>query len=492
MKKLFISFVLILTIILTGCSETVKIPVGVVPTEKFTIADYVADSAIFQADSSLVIEGRAQTGVVMVASLYDSKNDLVQQVYTDTNKEGVWELKLTTPSASSKNYKLKIADSNNTFFEVFDEIKFGEVWLYLGDSLEVYAESDTTYSTDYNKMIYSNNNWFDISKSNNLFVNELLINLSSSLKNDTPVGVITVEATDSNIYQWLSRDSIDSRNYVKSFLKDNDLYIENDNDITVNDMTYYHQNYLNKISGMSVKNVIWNQGLADTTYLERNRPDVFNNLYFQMLYTFVSDLEHEFNIVSDIYVLQAGSYEIEKIEDLRDVQSNIAKYFGKCTLIPTYDLNHLEAVKCDVEDAENVEIIVQAIDLNLLIERIISYDNNHLKTPCLDNVVGIYNELDEITKYVLTFANVDNFDVIKDIKGLVFYDENNEVIELVYTIEENKIIIDLGIIDNLDETVTYANLTKVTYGNDQLIYDNNLTTEGIPVVPFQILLNKRG
>ena len=486
MKKLIICLALILTVLLTGCNQTTQIPVGVIPTEKFTIIEYVADSAVYQAESNLEISGTAQTGVVMVASLYDSKNDLVQQVYTDTNKEGVWKLSLTTPSGSNKNYKLKIADSNNTFFEVFDEIKFGEVWTVLGDKLDVYTEEENNFNTDYNKMVYVDSKWLDISKSNNQFVNELLIKMSKKNKNDIPVGVILVESEDSHIYQWLSKDAINSRNYVKSFLIENKLYVENNANITENDMTYYDLRYLSKISGMSTKNIIWNQGLADTKYINNTTGDVFNNVYFQMLYTFITSLEYNFNVINNIYILQAESKNIQNIDKLRDIQSKISSYFGKCDLIPTYDLNYLE------KSLDNdYEVIVKAIEITSLMDRIINYDTLHIKTPCLENFVAIYNEENVVVKYVLNFENVSSFDKTSQITGLIFYDENGDEIELSYDIEGNKIIIDLSDAKE-EDTVSYVVLSKITYGISEIIYDNDLKTEEIPVIPFKIILNRRG
>ena len=104
---LFIS-IFTICLFISGCVHRVKIPIGERPTEKFTVVEYIKDDAIFQAASSLKISGKSNSGVVIVATLYDSKNLIVNQVYCNTDNNGNWDLNLATPDASMKSYTLNI------------------------------------------------------------------------------------------------------------------------------------------------------------------------------------------------------------------------------------------------------------------------------------------------------------------------------------------------------------------------------------------------
>jgi hypothetical protein len=74
------------------------------------------------------------------------------------------------------------------------------------------------------------------------------------------------------------------------------------------------------------------------------------------------------------------------------------------------------------------------------------------------------------------------------INGLKFVDNNKEFIDLSYIINDNELIVDLIISEEDDEEINVADLKYIYYAQDIEIYDNNLFSSGIPVVPFEIKL----
>ena len=274
-----ILFISILTICLfiSGCVHRVKIPIGERPTEKFTVVEYIQDDAIFQAASSLKISGKSNSGVVIVATLYDSKNLMVNQVYCNTDNNGNWNLNLDTPDATMKSYTLKIYDSAEVYHETFTNIRFGEVWMIIGDefkNIEIpkkdeNIEEQKTISSldgpiDYMLMFYQNNQWFPAQFELSNFGYQLINQIKSTFNtwNRHPIAIVFATSNDTNIYQWLSREIIESRKVIKDYLVSEGLYTDATN-LVENGMSYLFEKYLNNLRGMSYANIIINQGLAD-------------------------------------------------------------------------------------------------------------------------------------------------------------------------------------------------------------------------------------
>ena len=81
------------------------------PTKPFTFHyQYLTDCAFFQQKENLTISGSSEEGVVIVATLYDENNRLIDQNYTYVMDSGLWKIELKSPSASYKKYYLVIED----------------------------------------------------------------------------------------------------------------------------------------------------------------------------------------------------------------------------------------------------------------------------------------------------------------------------------------------------------------------------------------------
>ena len=217
-KKIIIFLSFIFMLFISGCINRVKIPVGIKPTKNFTVNSYINDDGIYQASSKLVLSGFSEEGVVIVSSLYDKKGNLINESYCTTSEDGEWSLTIDTPSSGLDNYTLKIKDSNNIYHQTFNDIKFGEVWLYIGDELENlnYEEKDNLLvkenTFDYNLMFFKDNEWTpaseNISEFNYILANKIYENNKSWNKH--PVAVVLATSEEDLIYKWLSYESISS------------------------------------------------------------------------------------------------------------------------------------------------------------------------------------------------------------------------------------------------------------------------------------------
>ncbi len=522
---LFIS-IFTICLFISGCVHRVKIPIGERPTEKFTVVEYIKDDAIFQAASSLKISGKSNSGVVIVATLYDSKNLIVNQVYCNTDNNGNWDLNLATPDASMKSYTLKIYDSAEVYHETFTNIRFGEVWMIIGDefkNIELPQKDENTEeqetisfldtSIDYSLMFYQNNEWlpaqFELSNFGYQLINQIKSTFNSW--NRHPIAVVFATSSDTHIYQWLSREMIESRKVIKDYLVSVGLYTDSD-DLVEHGMSYLFEKYLNSLKGMSYVNIIINQGLADLEdanqenhYTKKN----FLNVYSQMLYTFLSELDAKLLIENKIFYIQEGTNKVEDSNILRKIQSSTCNYYNKCEIIPTYDLaliydkindTYLEPDEIDLDNINELDIL--GMDYLRLSRRIYQFSINSYSAPTLKNTVKEYDESGNVVRIKLIFENVNIFDNYEQINGLKFYDLEGNEVDLEYTIDHNEIIVNLLKIEKADEESDrlideikttleenkYIELSKICYAQESFIYGNNLSADKIGVIPFEVIL----
>lgn len=537
MKKIFISFIVTFTVLslflLTGCVNNIKIPLGNRPTKQFTIVDYIQDDAIFQAKSKVKISGLSEEGVIIVATLYDNKGDEVTQVYSTTNEKGAWILEFDAPSASMKTYTLKLADSIGVYHYTFTEIKFGQVWLVLGDEInnlsiqEELVEDESGYNpTDYNKMFYYENKWIAADSNISSFGYQLIEKMTANFTswNKYPIGVVFATAENTNIYNWLSRDIIESRKIIKDYLVENNLY-KDTFELEKDDMSYYYELYLRNLKNMSYSNVIFNQGLKDIEDLNNNTnydDKSFKNIYSLMLYSLISDLDDKVRIVDQIFIIQTGSSFESNVSMLRTIQTSMTNYFNKCELVPTYDItlvfdknsnNYLSSIECanliGLED--NICLEIHGIDFEKLVDRIYNSFVNKEQAPFLNDVVQEYDENGYVKSIKLIFKNTETLELVENIIGLEFIDENGNFVEIEYEIFNNEIIINLEkeqlgneISNSAEESSSdlgedisdisdisddkYIKLSCIRYAQDSFIYTNNLKNQEVGVIPFVIMI----
>lgn len=495
----------------TGCVEKYPIPIGIRPTQRFSVIEYIGNDAVYQENTPLKITGKAEPGVVMVATLTDVKSSIVDTAFATTDNNGVWSLSLDAPDGSLKAYHLKIADSLDTYHEFYTNIRFGEVWFVAGDSIldntenEKNAKENEKDKVDYNKMFLYQNKWVPATKKISLFASNLLDQIEKDvayrLKKAIAVVIATTE-TATPIYSWFSPEMIQSRSYVSTFLEKNGLSYQPEMEITP---TWAYQNYIALLTGMNFNAMIWNQGIYDFSIPVDTGGQSFEKIYSQMFYDLMSDFQNRFPFTKKIMVLQEGSNFVIGSERLRKVQSDISKYYNRCILVPTYDLNHVITQivenKILTDGVENIEDDVEKVDgykTEQLIKRVLKLLGNENELPILNNVLQIYNSDKKVTQLKLIF-NFEFTGQTQDlIEGLIFYDKDLKPIDVKYRLVNNEIIIELETIKYMpneseaEESLTYETVVeyqeiyKIAYAQSHFIYHSNLKLNGIAVVPFEV------
>lgn len=518
MKKsilISISFLCLLSLFtLTGCIKKYEIPIGKVPTEKFEVSEFINDNAVYQATSKLTVTGKSQPGVIIVVRLYDNKNNVYNLSYGDTDTNGNWEIKLDTPDASYKEYSLKISDSTDHFHEYFNNIRFGESWLIIGDNFNdnsslyeniIDKEEVISDSSNYNEMFYYNNKWVPASSTISSFGYLMAKKISNSLKSWSkyPVSIVLATSEDTNIYEWLSRDLIESRKNIKDSLVRKNYYIDSNKVLNEHDMSFCYENYLAPIANMSFSNVVINQGIKDildsnsSIFYESNE---FEKLYFQMFYNFIDELKKQYKIEEKIIIIEAWSSFEKNFEKLRLCQTNASNIYNYCEIIPTYDLtlvydnvnNEYISDNNFIDEFSNLE--VHGVDVSKLVSRIYDISRSRVTTVSIENYVEVTNNNEEVTQIRLIFNNTTDFKVVDLVIGLNFYDLNDNLIENIeYEIINNEIVINLENSNFIkkEDDIDVVNIRKICYAYDSFNYFCNLGTYDIVVNPFEIILDKK-
>lgn len=502
MKKTFLIIAILLSFgIFTSCTKHQEIPIGTKPTKDFTVIDYISDNGIYQADSPLEISGVCEPGVVMVCKFKNNKGNVIEKKYVTANEMGKWKIIIDdTPRPSSKKYQLVISTAKDEYVKQFENIRFGESWLLIGDELNDQSEIEITDNIfdNENYMIYKDGTWQKFSNDNQTFAMFLL----NELANSTSVPISIVDATAkkaTKAYQWLDGKLIESRPQIKAYLEKNGLYKDNAQNLTENDMSYYAINNYEKIKNMAFKNLVWNQGSGD--YIEDNNKE-YKKLYGQMLFTIMSQFEENFKTTNNFYIIQEGSSFNEDVNLLRGFQSRICNYFAQCKVIPTYDLNIVydtlqekNVSPTEVNEEELVNYEIKGYDLPTLAKRIELIDKNKAIVPKVKNVIRELDEDKNIMSIKLIFDVGLNFAYLEttEINGLKFYDENNQLVECEYVFEKNGIIIKPVLKEGADGTDTLAEKTtfpiyKITYAEEAFIFDNNFIVNNVAVVPFIVVI----
>lgn len=500
-KKVFLAISLLLYFgLFTSCTKHQEIPIGTKPTKDFIVVDYISDNAIYQASLPLIISGESEPGVVMVCKFTNNKGNVLEEKYVTTNELGKWNIEIDdTPKSSNKKYQLVISTTKEEYVKRFENIRFGESILLIGDELsdDKNYEIDEKIINNENYMIFKDGRWQEFSSENKTLTKYLLNEFANSL--DSPISIVDATASSpTRVYQWLDSETIDSRPQIKSYLENHSIYNKTQNELNKNDVSYYAINNFAKIKNMSFKTLIWSQGSADFNI---ETTDEYRKLYWQMLFTVMLQFEENFKTTDNFYIIQEGSSFVENIEQLRKIQSSICYFFAQCKVIPTYDLNmvydkiqgeYISLKEVREENVNNYEI--KGYDLEALAKRIKLVDQNKVIVPNIKNVI---RELDEdkntigirlIFDFELNFESLENI----QINGLKFYNKNGQKIDCEYVFEKNEVIISPVLEKTAIEREILDNLTfqiyEISYAQESFIYGNNFIINDVAVVPFSVVI----
>ncbi len=501
MKKILFIFHILLLLMLVSCVNNdppVK-PIGTIPTKEFTVNPIISDNAIYKEKSQLMISGTAEGNVGIKVELVNKGNKVIatKEVLTDSETLN-WSVTLTTPKGSYDSYKLKVSDTFSKFKKTYSNIRFGLVYMIIGDNYQSRVSTDS--EEDFNVLIENKNigffsqtlnggKWFDtIEDYNNLSDYVKNFSLEMYETNNVPTAIMMVCEDDTFLREWLFKDVVDSHTFISTYLQDKGMYV--DNPSQKGEMAYLGEALIKPLKGISVNAIIWIQGQMEMPFLEDQE---YANIYFQMLYTlFNSWREYFYNF--EVVILQAGNDTNPNVINLRTIQKTVADYYSFVTIIPTIDL----IVKLENETVET--------DFAKLAKRTKDIIKNNIEVSKFDNLVLEIDPLTEVVSMIqIEFNNTERILVeILDESNLINYfkvyyndpEKGQIVLDVQPIIKDNTISVDLryeeevfnedGEIEIIKK-VYDKSLIDIEYGYESDLSNVNLFNDsGIPILPFRI------
>ncbi|HOV69089.1 MAG TPA: sialate O-acetylesterase [Clostridia bacterium] len=261
-----------------------------------------SDNALYQQRSELNIHGYAKEGAELSAMLVDSKGNVYSSNKTVVNSEGRFEISISTPPASFKQYRLVLNDGEDYCIE---NILFGELWLAAGQSNMEFKHNNMPGSREYisklaGKVIrfYKQNElgegdaygpfpfdpseelpgvWADIENIDALMdVSAIATAFSNwvyeaaNKHGDVPVGFVNCNMGASSIECWLPRESIMDNPDLYEHMKKRDRLPTREKWDTYNDTNFlqpcalYNQKVW-PLVGIKLRGIIWYQGESNVS-----------------------------------------------------------------------------------------------------------------------------------------------------------------------------------------------------------------------------------
>ena len=332
------------------------------------------DDMILRQSSEAVLSGLADTGSRVTLKL-DGK-PLGMAV---AGEDGHWEIPFRTGEGSFEEHTLTVTDGKTDL--TFDRVRFGEVWLAIGQSNMDFRLRSAQGGDDFAKAKGGNKGlsylmlkplestddyaWSleNLERANNLDFNHgewtpndpakaldfsaigysFGIGLQESL--DVPVGIMQFAIGGSPLMSWISRESLEAdpryhdafkgwldndfimkwcRERAKANLKHTDFAFQRHS----YDPAFNYEAGLLQFAGMPISGALWYQGESDTENAE------LHNRLFPLFY---HDLQNLFGEGLDLLVVQLSSLERPSFPRFRDAQRHLADRYPDIDLAITYD-----------------------------------------------------------------------------------------------------------------------------------------------------------
>lgn len=256
-----------------------------------------SDNAVFQADSVIKIDGKANPQAPISVNILKASN-IAAHFETESNENGEFSVEIKTPKASFDEYSIEFICQNGDKY-VINGVLFGEVWLASGQSNmelpncfqngvnELYntikEKNIRVYHVDYPEFGGNGNfpwmpdtmmtgRWITPTETDRLnsvsavalqFVDKIydFINVSASV----PVAFLNATWGGTSMPSWFPYDAIEEDEYIKERLKKLNNYPTHENWNTRGDVNFQQtcSQYNVKIApltGVKTRGVIWYQG----------------------------------------------------------------------------------------------------------------------------------------------------------------------------------------------------------------------------------------
>ncbi len=346
----------------------------VTTTTAFAMPNFFLDNMMFQREKPMNLFGKATTGNTITANLFAGSNTTpIDTATAYANNNGQWTVSLGARNGDYTNYRIDILE-NGVLKRTLSNVLVGELWLATGQSNMEYrldwekdgAAEIAAANDPYLRVMLMTGNpvgtagtprvspAFDIHGSvwidgaNQTYLGMVSANAYYACKQlreklNMPVGFINASLGATNIQTWLSRESIEGNEFVKSSLQNSNTYLTEAQSATIpsdyRHMTAMYNTKIGPLAGMNLGGLLWCQG-------ESNRDGAPNNkgFYCEAIQVLASSYSKIFgfekgdmpviviNIASHPYLEDAQNIPkwIEEIADAAKKNPNIVN-------IPIYD-----------------------------------------------------------------------------------------------------------------------------------------------------------
>lgn len=506
LSKQFFSFIMlfVFSFALISCEKKIDLPnTEVEIVNDFTINESIQNNSLYQQNSVLTIYGESEQGVVIVAKLLDSRNSIVSQNFATVDEKGKYVIELPTPRGSKHSYTLIVNDKNDKFVHQFDNIRFGEVFLVLGDDfltnpVTEEIDQDTLEALSEDLFIYDykveNGSWIVEYDVNDL--TDFIWKYYNLIKNrySCPIGFMKIIETKTYIEEWISERDIKNNSTVKQYLENNGRYFEGTYEL--GQMSYLFNKGIKKLSNLSFNTIIVNQGLYDLQRINQGQElsklgDKFIEkevkMYTQMHYMLLRTLNTSFVNCQKIALIQKGSIDVSNVGLIRNAEDKSCNYFSKVSLIPIYDL-----VETESDFEENIHYVTS---IDNIVKRLYNIIIGKKKVSGYGNLIKEYDDENRLIRLTIEFSEtvylkINTDQITQMIEGLVIYDLDGSIINPYVKNIYNKIVIDLEIENNNQSLeVEYYEIAKIEYAQSQIITTVGIRNiDEIPIIPFVINL----
>lgn len=497
-KKIEIVFIILLTFVIIGCSIDSGNE-GVLPKEEFTLLEYYSDNMVFQQNEDFKIIGKSEEGVVLKASLYNEKDELIVKSESMADVNGDFSIVMKGQKGSYKSHYLEITDGLNT--EKIENVTFGDVWIFAGE--QEYHTHSIKYEEDYDfsnisfiRYIAGKLVWSEYKESDHIY--SLVKSIAVALKEKVNVPIAFVDASLYEGYAdaWISYETATKHKNISKYLTEIErLDEEKTEDKNTNKLGSMYETYFNNLNGYKIKGIIWSQGLTDFKNFDESNKNVFISDYVYLLIQLFNDVMDLFENKVDIYCIQESYCDKEYAADLRNAQAIPTYQIKDIHLIPTYDTFELikdenseeqeEVLPIDVEIQEEI----YEFSIKKYLERIIEliYNGSYSKNA-IDISTSFTNFMVDNYQIKISFDSSYILENVEELYGLEIVSSDGKTIPYEFTIDKNNLSITLIFEeDEIIEDLTYT----IYYGYVIDVYKCNLkTSNGMPIVPFKINISE--
>ncbi len=262
-------------------------------TVNFSMPNFFSDNMLFQQNKEINLFGNATTGNTVTANLYaGSASQPVDTATATADNKGKWTVSLKPRKGDYTAYRLVISENGQTK-KTISNVVIGELWLTAGQSNMEYrldwektgAEEIANANDKYMRILHMNGNpvgsnpveparydiagarWVDAASGSNIAsmsANGYYAAKVMREKLDVPVAIINAALGSTNIQTWLSRESIEANEVVKSALQRANQYKTQHQSATepgdYRHITAMFNTKIAPLGGLNVGGVLWCQG----------------------------------------------------------------------------------------------------------------------------------------------------------------------------------------------------------------------------------------